>query len=127
EPIRVAADRELVERMVQPLVDNAIRYGRTRVDVSGARSGSAAPGQVGDHRSGVADAEGGRIIAPGARRDGAGGPGHAAGRRAAAGTGNGAGLGLALARRIARSAGGEVTVTPSPDGGRFTLRLPVAR
>jgi len=115
EPIRVAADRELVERMVQPLVDNAIRYGRTRVDVSVARSGSAALVQVDDDGPGVADEEGDAIFDPGVR-------GTAAGD-----SGNGAGLGLALARRIARSAGGEVTVTPSPDGGRFTLRLPVAR
>jgi signal transduction histidine kinase len=36
----------------------------------------------------------------------------------------GAGLGLALARRLARSCGGELVAHPGPGGGRFELRLP---
>jgi len=45
------------------------------------------------------------------------------------GTGSeGAGLGLPLARRLARSCGGEVTVeTVHPGGGRFVLDLPAIR
>ena len=39
------------------------------------------------------------------------------------GTG-GAGLGLALARRLARSCGGDVSAVANGDGGRFLLRLP---
>ena len=39
--------------------------------------------------------------------------------------GNGAGLGLSLARRLARSAAGEVRAEPG-DGGRFVVTLPGA-
>ena len=38
----------------------------------------------------------------------------------------GAGLGLALARRLARSAGGEVVADANDAGGRFSVRLPLA-
>jgi two-component system, OmpR family, sensor kinase len=41
--------------------------------------------------------------------------------------GGGAGLGLALARRLARSCGGDVSATASGKGGRFLLRLPALR
>jgi two-component system, OmpR family, sensor kinase len=115
EPIPVAVDQELVERMVQPLVDNAVRYGTAKVEVSVARNGAAALIRVDDDGPGVSEDERASIFEPGTR-------GTAAGE-----SGDGAGLGLALARRIARSAGGEVSVTPSREGGRFTLRLPLAR
>ena len=36
----------------------------------------------------------------------------------------GAGLGLALARRLARSADGEVEAVTGNGGGRFVIRLP---
>ncbi|MCW2940763.1 MAG: hypothetical protein JWN00_3748, partial [Actinomycetia bacterium] len=48
-----------------------------------------------------------------------------AGRRADPQDGHdGAGLGLALARRLARSAGGDLTLAPSAGGARFLLTLP---
>ncbi|WP_422070944.1 sensor histidine kinase [Streptomyces lasalocidi] len=48
------------------------------------------------------------------------------GRRADPGDGHsGAGLGLPLARRLARSVGGEVTYDPGhPPGARFVVSLP---
>jgi two-component system, OmpR family, sensor kinase len=115
DPARVAVDEELVERMVQPLVDNAVRYGRSVVNVSLVRNGSVASIQIVDDGPGVADDERETIFEPGKR----GG--------AAEGRIGGAGLGLSLARRLARSAGGEITVAPSEAGGKFTLRLPLAR
>ena len=86
EPVRVAVDEELVERMLQPLLDNAVRYGRSVVDVSLDRNGSLASVQIVDNGPGVADDESMRIFEPGARGE------------AARDSGNGAGLGLSLAR-----------------------------
>jgi signal transduction histidine kinase len=115
EPVRVAVDEELVERMLQPLLDNAVRYGRSVVDVSLDRNGSLASVHIVDNGPGVADDESMRIFEPGVR----GG--------AARDSGNGAGLGLSLARRLARSAGGDVAVVPSASGARFVVSLPLAR
>ncbi len=114
-PARVAVDEELVERMIQPLIDNAVRYGRSAVDVSLVRNGSFALVHVVDDGPGVAEDEQASIFEPGVR--GGGGEGRL----------DGAGLGLALARRLARSAGGEIAVTPATTGGHFALRLPLAR
>jgi signal transduction histidine kinase len=47
-------------------------------------------------------------------------------RGSAANGERGAGLGLALARRLARSAGGEVTAEHTSDGGLFAVRLPAS-
>jgi signal transduction histidine kinase len=109
-PIRVGADAELVERILQPLVENACRHGRTTVLVSVRRDGGAVRYVVRDDGAGVAAPDRERIFDPGVRGEANGG---------------GAGLGLALARRLARSAHGDVTVA-SGDGGVFELRLPAA-
>ena len=45
---------------------------------------------------------------------------------AAASDPRGAGLGLVLARRLARSAGGEIVATAGRTGGLFSVRLPLA-
>jgi signal transduction histidine kinase len=115
EAVMVAVDEELVERTVQPLVDNAVRYARTAVSVSLVRDGHAAWVHVLDDGPGVSQAEQAEIFYPGRRGT------------AAAGRNDGTGLGLSLARRLALSAGGEISVTPSSAGGRFALRLPLAR
>jgi signal transduction histidine kinase len=116
EPVPVAAEQELLARIVQPLVDNACRYGRSAVDVEVVRNGATAWVHVVDDGPGVTDDERERIFEPGAQGD-------------AAKTGAGAGLGLSLARRLARSAGGDVTVTVTPGtgGGEFSVRLPLGR
>lgn len=113
EPVRVAVHAELVERMISPLVENALRYGRAAVDVSLTRNGSIVSIHVVDDGPGVPDDEHVTIFEAGTRG------------RAAASRSDGAGLGLSLARRLARSAGGEITVTPSDTGGHFTLTLPL--
>ena len=42
-------------------------------------------------------------------------------------TGGGAGLGLAIARRLARTMGGDITLVSVPgQGARFTLSVPLA-
>lgn len=114
QPVRVSADRDLLVRIVQPLLDNACRYGRSGVDVRVSRTGSAAEVEIADDGPGVAEEECEAIFEPGTR-----GTAGSASRQ-------GAGLGLALARRLARSVGGDITAVPSGAGGRFTLRLPLA-
>ncbi|MEA2375480.1 MAG: two-component system, OmpR family, sensor kinase [Thermoleophilaceae bacterium] len=110
----VTAEPALVERMLAPLMDNACRLARTRVRVSVARGEAKAEVVVEDDGPGVAEGERRAIFEPGIRGE--------AGRDAHDGTG----LGLALARRLARSAGGEVEAGSRPEGGRFVVRLPLA-
>jgi signal transduction histidine kinase len=113
EPVPVAAEPELLARIVQPLVENACRYGRSTVDVEIVRNGAEAWVYVIDDGPGVTGAEQEQIFEPGAQGAAAGTAGH------------GAGLGLSLARRLARSAGGDVTVVPRTGEGRFAVRLPL--
>jgi len=111
--VRVSAESDLVAAMLQPLLDNAARYASSTVSVSVRGSGSAVSIEVDDDGPGVDEAERERIFDPGVRGTAADGIA-------------GAGLGLSLARRLARSAGGEITVAPSDAGGRFLLTLPAA-
>ena len=112
EPVRVAVDGQLAERMLQPLLDNATRYGHV-VNVSVVRGNTVASIAIDDDGPGVAGDERDMIFEPGAR--GSASAGH-----------DGAGLGLALAQRLARSAGGAIIAEPNEGGGRFTLKLPLA-
>ncbi|MEO5877253.1 MAG: ATP-binding protein [Streptosporangiaceae bacterium] len=103
EPVAGAAT-EIVERVLAPLLDNARRYAATTVTLTcenGVRI------TLHDDGPGVPDDAVGRLFEPGFRAypD----DGHA-----------GAGLGLALARRLARSADGDVIYTD----GRFVVELP---
>jgi signal transduction histidine kinase len=104
-PVRVGVDAELAAQALHPLLDNAVRHARSAVRVSAHADGDVVI-CVRDDGPGVAAAEADAIFEPG--RSGADGPG----------------LGLALARRLARSCGGDVRVVPGADGGRFDLRLP---
>lgn len=111
--LRVGVDADVVERILAPLIENACRYGHSRVDLDLRPGGGSAVVLVRDDGPGVAAAEAERIFEPGVR--GAAGGGH----------GVGAGLGLALARRLARAAGGEVRARAG-DGGEFEVTLPLA-
>jgi two-component system, OmpR family, sensor kinase len=114
--LRLGVDPDLAERILQPVVDNACRYGRRHVRVRLARDASFVVYVVEDDGPGISPGERESIFEPGVR--GAAG-------RAPNGSG-GAGLGLALARRLARSASGDVDVEPGGDGGRFVVSLPAA-
>jgi len=113
-PIRVAVDLEFGERILQPVLDNACRYGSSAVSVSVERGDGVVRYTIDDDGVGVAVEERERIFEPGVR--GIQGAGDDAG----------AGLGLALARRLARSASGEIEALPRPEGGRFVVTLPAA-
>src|SRR5206468_553229 len=102
--------------ILQPVVENACRYGYRSVRIVLARDATAIRYVVEDDGPGVVHEERASIFEPGVRG--------LAGQTANGGAG--AGLGLALARRLARSAAGDVEVVPSPDGGRFVVTLPAA-
>lgn len=108
-PIRLGVEADLAERILQPVVENACRYGRSAVQLSVARSDGAVAYSVADDGPGVNEDERDRIFEAGVR-----------GRVAESGGGGGAGLGLALARRLARSVSGDVTV----EDGSFRIVLP---
>ncbi len=113
-PLRVGVDPELATRILQPVVENACRYGRARVRLSLERNSTKVVYLVEDDGPGVNEEERERIFEAGTRGT--------AGRD---GVGEGAGLGLALARRLARAASGEIEAVPG-EGGRFAVSLPTA-
>ncbi|ANH40468.1 Signal transduction histidine-protein kinase ArlS [Nocardioides dokdonensis FR1436] len=106
--LRVGAPHALAVRALAPVLANAVRFATTavRVRVDGATAPDIAlvveddgPGILGDPE---------RIFEPGTTTGG----------------GSGGGLGLALARRVARSCGGDVEVTRAAGPTRVTVRLP---
>jgi len=114
---RAAADADLVERILAPLIENACLYGQRRVVVSVRREGPQVLCTVEDDGPGVAPGEREAIFEPGRRGE--------PGASTATAT-RGAGLGLALARRLARTAAGDVEVAADGPGGSFVVRLPAA-
>ncbi|MDX6410952.1 MAG: two-component system, OmpR family, sensor kinase [Gaiellaceae bacterium] len=113
-PLRIGVDGDLAERILEPVVENAIRYGRSRVQIRLSRSDSRVLFSIEDDGAGVRPDEQEAIFEPGTR--------------GSAGNGDkeGAGLGLALSRRLARSASGDVETVMRTSGALFTVRLPAA-
>ncbi|MFJ9542231.1 sensor histidine kinase [Streptomyces sp. NPDC101225] len=102
----------LLERIVSPLLSNAVRHARSTVTVTARHVPGGVRIDVTDDGPGVPAAFVGALFQPGRRAD----PddGH-----------DGAGLGLPLARRLARAAGGEVSHDPGhAPGARFVADLP---
>ncbi len=115
ETLTAGVPAALLERIVSPLLDNALRYARSRVLISARQhpDGSVRV-KVVDDGPGVPDSFTGGLFQPGRRADP--GDGH-----------GGAGLGLPLARRLARSADGNVRhdARHTP-GAAFVISLPSA-
>ncbi|MGZ4463508.1 MAG: sensor histidine kinase, partial [Gaiellaceae bacterium] len=111
---RLGIDRDLAERILQPVIENACRYGRSRVRIAIRRDDGRVLYVIEDDGPGVLPQERDRIFEPGVRGS--------AGRDGGASAG--AGLGLALARRLAASAAGEILSEPNRHGGRFVVSLP---
>jgi signal transduction histidine kinase len=112
--VRLDIDDELAARTLQPIVENACRYARSKVAVTvtvSPRSGQAEFGVL-DDGDGVSPDERTAIFEAGAR----GGAGE--------GSPEGTGLGLALARRLAESSGGTIELADGP-ASAFRLRLPL--
>jgi signal transduction histidine kinase len=104
-------DAPVLERVVAPVLDNAVRHAAREVRVEATRDGARLRLVISDDGPGVPAEHRERVFEPGWQAD----PddGH-----------DGAGLGLALVRRLAAAAGAEVTVAESGTGARFVIDLP---
>ena len=102
-------DPDVVRRAIAPLVDNARRHARTGVRIELSAIEGKVCLTVRDDGPGVDARFIERVFDAGFR-----GPDEPDG---------GAGLGLPLARRLARSCGGDIVCGPGP-GGCFVLQLP---
>lgn len=111
ELLRIGVERNIAARVLGPIVDNAIRYADHTVEIAASRVDGTVVVTVVDDGPGVAPEELEAIFEPAVR-----------GTNAVDG---GTGLGLPLARRLARTAGGDVVAAPGP-GGRFEARFPTA-
>jgi signal transduction histidine kinase len=107
--LRVNATTASAARALSPLVENAVQHAAAHVSVAVRCAARAVDITVSDDGPGLPKGQD---------------PEHlfAAGARAA--TSNGAGLGLALARRVARTLGGDVKITSAREPTSFTLTLP---
>ena len=105
--IRLAAPRDLVVRALSPVVENAVRHARSRVRLDVVPRSSSVELRVADDGPGVDAAVRDTLFAPGT-----------------VGPGGGTGLGLGIARRVARSIGGDVELAESDGGAVFMVRLP---
>jgi signal transduction histidine kinase len=115
ESVRVDVDADTAERILVPLIENGVRYGRSRVELQVQPNGDSVEFLVDDDGPGVDAADRERIFEPGVR----GGAG-------VWGAHQGAGLGLSLARRLARAVGGDVEALQNGDGASFRARIPQA-
>jgi signal transduction histidine kinase len=106
---RAEGEQLVVHRALAPLVDNARRHARSRVAIELSSDGAHVRAAVRDDGAGLDPLLGERAFDPGIR-----GNGDAQGA---------SGLGLALARRLARSCGGDVVLGEGA-GGCFVLVLP---
>ena len=111
--IPIHGDRRGVIQILVNLLGNAVRHspegGTVTLDL--AKTAAMGEASIADEGKGIAKADQERIFEKFERLA----------------EGGGAGLGLAIARRLARSMGGEVALVSAPgEGARFTLSLPLA-
>jgi len=110
-----ALDMRLMERVLDNLVNNALRYSNQRIQVSLTLQGSRATLQVEDDGPGIDPEERERVFEPFVRLDPS--------RDRATG---GCGLGLAIVHSIAQAMSGEVSCGASSLGGaRFCFSWPI--
>jgi two-component system, OmpR family, heavy metal sensor histidine kinase CusS len=109
--LAVGVDRDLVVRILTPLVDNALRYARGEVRLAARRAGPAVAVTVANDGPRLDPDLTEAVFAPGVTVPGT--TGH-----------DGAGLGLALSRRLARAADGDVAVDPDAAWTTFVVTLP---
>lgn len=116
QPAWVLGEERLLRRAVRNLLENALRYGGSDVNLQLAGRPGVVQLRVSDRGAGVPDAEKTRIFEPFYRL-----PGHAE-------KAGGVGLGLSLVRQIALRHHGRVWCEDRPGGGScFVLELPAAQ
>jgi len=104
---RIAAPRDLVVRAVAPLVDNAVRHARGRITFAASDDPDHVRFVVADDGAGVSESLRDHLFEPGVTHES-----------------GGAGLGLGIARRVARSFGGEIELDPGAEGAAFVVTMP---
>ncbi|MCJ2013237.1 sensor histidine kinase [Methylobacterium sp. J-076] len=110
----VPGDAVALRRVIANLLDNAVKFGRGRVELAVEAGAGTCSLRVEDDGPGVGTAEAAAIFSPFYRIEGS------RNRRT-----GGSGLGLAIARQIAEAHGGTIAVCPGRLGGAcFTLTLP---
>jgi signal transduction histidine kinase len=117
-PCVVTGEAEGLRRMLRNLIDNALRYAKSGVEVSARREAGEAVLTVSDDGPGIPPADRERAFDRFVRLDDAR-------SRDEAETG-GAGLGLAIVRAIARTHGGSAHLEGASPGLRAVVRLPAA-
>lgn len=116
-PTPAVGDRDAFRRIVQNLVDNAVRHAATGVEVALTSHNGAAAVSVTNDGDPIPAERAEQIFERFARLDDA--------RHRASG---GTGLGLAIARGLAERYGGGLDLEPGRrNGARFTWQIPVAR
>lgn len=110
---RVMGDEQLLREMLANLIDNALRYGGTRITLTVCNSASGVTWQVTDNGPGIAEHERGAVFAPFHRLSG---------------SVDGAGLGLTIVQRIAQLHGATVSLAAGEAGTGLavTVRFPSA-
>jgi signal transduction histidine kinase len=104
-------DGPVLRRILAPVVDNALRYARSAVTVSGGRTPEGVLLVVEDDGPGVPDEDRDRVFQPGWRGD-------------RDDDHRGGGLGLALAARLAAACAGSIACRAGGSGARFEIVLP---
>jgi PAS domain S-box-containing protein len=118
---RVLADRRLLERSIDELIDNAVKFSpeggvvTVRTELVGAGDGRAVEISVSDEGIGIAPSDFDRIFSDFSQIDGS------ATRRY-----GGLGLGLPFVQRVVAAHGGTLRATSEPGhGSTFTMELPI--
>jgi signal transduction histidine kinase len=109
EPVPVGVSAGVLQRILAPLLDNALRHAAHEVCVTVRAEQDRVLVTVRDDGAGVAPDLADRLFEPGA-----------------SGRPEGAGLGLALSRRLTRAAGGDVTHRAGAAGVCFDVSVPPA-
>jgi signal transduction histidine kinase len=109
--LEVGASHDIVTRILAPLLANGGRYARSQITVQVRQRHETVAIEVADDGPGVPPGFRANVFEPGSRADDD--DQHP-----------GPGLGLALARRLARSSGGDICLQDSEVGAVFSVALP---